>query len=71
MDGRIYQKIENLGIKIARVNSILITKSINMTVGVRCDVDIFKLTVREYSINWEIYDRAYFQVVYFAVFPVR
>ena len=30
MDGRISQKFENLGIKIARVNSILIPKTINL-----------------------------------------
>ena len=43
------EKFENCGIKIARVNSIRNTKSINllqfcMVLGVRCDVDIFKLT---------------------------
>ena len=45
MDGRISQKFENHGIKIAQVNSILITNSINLQfftiilygVGVRCD----------------------------------
>ena len=45
-------KFENRGIKIYRVNSILITKSIDLllftlilySVGVRCDVDIVKLT---------------------------
>ena len=49
-------KFENRGIKIARVHSIHITKSINllsffMVLGVSCDVDIFKLTSREQSIN--------------------
>ena len=51
-------KFENRCIKIARVNSIRIKKSINllkfcMVLGVRCDVDIFKLTAREQSINSE------------------
>ena len=51
-------QFENRGIKIARVNSILITKSSNllefsMVLGVRCDVDLFKLTVRAQSINSE------------------
>ena len=63
MDHRISQKIEILGIKIARVNSILITKSINLVlfalimygVEVRCDVDIFKLTASAQSINREVY----------------
>ena len=52
------EKIENRGIKIARVNSTHITKNINlhkfrMALGVRCDVDIFKLTTRAQSINSE------------------
>ena len=46
------RKFENRGIKIAQVNSILITKSVNLLlftlilygVGGRCDVDIFKLS---------------------------
>ena len=46
------RKFGNHGIKIALVNQILITKSINSELftlilymlGVRCDVDIFKLT---------------------------
>ena len=51
-------KFENRFIKIARVNSIRITKSINllkfcMELGVRCDVDIFKITARAQSINSE------------------
>ena len=51
-------KFENRGIKIASVNSIRNTKSINllkfcMMLGVRCDVDIFKLTASEQSINSE------------------
>ena len=45
-------QFENRGIKIDLVNSILITKFINLQlftlivygIGVRCDVDIFKLT---------------------------
>ena len=42
-------KFENRGIKIARVSSIRITKSINLhsfcvVLGVSCDVYIFKLT---------------------------
>ena len=45
-----FKKIENRGIKIARVYSILINKSTNLlefcTVFVRCDLDIFKLTAR-------------------------
>ena len=49
---------ENRSIKIARVNSIRITKSINllkfcMVLGVRCDVDIFQITARAQSINSE------------------
>ena len=44
------RKFENLGIGIARVNSICITKSINLlefctVLGIRCDFDIF-LTAR-------------------------
>ena len=54
------KKIENLLIKIARVNSILIAKSINLLlftlilygVGVRCDADIFKPTA---TANREVY----------------
>ena len=46
------RKFENRGIKIAQVNSILITKSINLQLFTfilyglrsRCDVDIFKPT---------------------------
>ena len=52
------RKFENLGIKIARVNSILTTKSINLQlstlilycVGVRCDVHICKPTENVQSI---------------------
>ena len=45
------RKFENRCIKIARVNSIRITKFINllkfcMVSGVSCDVDIFKITAR-------------------------
>ena len=50
--------------KIAGVNSILITKSINLqlftlilySVGVRCGVDTFKLTASAQSINRELYE---------------
>ena len=53
MYGRMFQKTENRGIKIARVNSILMTKSHNLqsfilicrVSWVRCDVEVFKLTV--------------------------
>ena len=56
------RKFENRDIKIARVNSILITKSINLhlftlilyDVGLRCDIDIFKLTASAQSINREV-----------------
>ena len=46
-----FRKFENCFIKISRVNSISINKSINLlssctVLGVRCDVDIFKLTTR-------------------------
>ena len=58
---------ETRGIKIARVNSIIITKSIDFQlftlilygVGIRCDVDIFKLTVRAQSIYREVYALTY------------
>ena len=57
------RKFENRGIKIARLNSILINKSINLQlfafilygVGVRCDVDIFKRTSSAQCINGEVY----------------
>ena len=58
------RKFENRGIKIPRVNSILITKPINLqffTVilygvwGFLCDDDIFKLTASALSNNREIY----------------
>ena len=60
------RKFENRGIKIARVNSILTTKSINLQlftlilygVGVCCDVDIFKLTASAQSIYRYVYARA-------------
>ena len=59
------EKFENRGIKIARVNSTHITKNINllyfrMALGVRCDVDIFKLTARAQSINSESLYELYF-----------
>ena len=45
------RKFENRGIKIGRVILIRIKKSINLfqfctMLGVRCDVDIYKLTSR-------------------------
>ena len=45
------RKFENRNIKIARLTQIRATKSINLfefskVLGVRCDVDIFKLTAR-------------------------
>ena len=45
------RKVENRSIKITRVNSISITKPINLlyfytVLGVRCDVDICNLTAR-------------------------
>ena len=51
-------KSENRGIKIAQVNSTHIAKNINllkfrMALGVRFDVDIFKLTALVQSINSE------------------
>ena len=56
-------KFENRGIKIDRVNLILISKYFNLQlfiwifygVGVRCDVDIFKLTANAQSIYREVY----------------
>ena len=52
------KKFENRGIKIAQVNSILITIPINLQLfslilygfGVRCDVEILKLTASAQSI---------------------
>ena len=57
------RKHENCVIKIAPVNSILITKSINLplfrliftVLRVRCDVDIFQLTASAQSIYREVY----------------
>ena len=57
------RKFKKRGIKITRVNSILITISINLqlftwilyVLGVSCDVDIFKLTASAQSINREVY----------------
>ena len=48
------RKFKNRGIKIIRVYSIRITKSINSlqfctVLGVRCDANIFKLTTSAYS----------------------
>ena len=58
------RNLENRGIKIARVNSIHITKSMDLQlftlifcdVGGCCDVDIFKLTGSAQSIYLEVYD---------------
>ena len=58
-----FRKFENGGITIARVNSILFTKSIILLlftlilylVGDRCDVDICKLTASAQSVNREVY----------------
>ena len=59
------RKFENHAIKIRRDNSILITKICQFIViyfnfctaiGVRCDVDIFKLTASAQSIYREVYD---------------
>ena len=62
---------DNRGIKIVQVNSILITKSINLqlftsictVLGVRCDVDIFKLTASAQSIKREVYGSAHFSAL--------
>ena len=56
------RKFENRGIKIARVNPILITKYMNLQLyslilynaGARCDVDICKLIASTQSINIEV-----------------
>ena len=56
-------KFDNHGITIVRVNSILITKSVNLQlftlilngVGVCCDLNIFKLTASAQSIYREVY----------------
>ena len=59
MDGTFLRKTESRGNKIARVNWIRITESINLLefctgVGViRCDVDIFKPIARALSIYWD------------------
>ena len=57
-------KFENRGIKIARLNSILIAKSVNLQlftlilygVWVCCEVDIFELTASAQSVIREVYD---------------
>ena len=67
-----HRKSDNHGIKIARVTSTFITKSINLQVftwilygvGVRCDVDTFKLTARAQSINREVYALDNVELVY-------
>ena len=65
------RKFDNSGIKIAGVNSILITKSTNLQLfffnfgrccGDRCE-DIFKLTVSALSINREVYGQSYVLVI--------
>ena len=55
------RKFENRGIKIARVNSIRITKSIDLltfctVLDVRCDVDLFKPAATAQPIKSEVYD---------------
>ena len=67
MDGQISQKFDSCGIKIAWVNSILVTKSINLqlftlilyVLGVHCYVVILKLTTSTQSIDGEVYDLTY------------
>ena len=57
-------KFENCRVKIDRLDSILITKSVNLQfftlilygVWGSCDVDIFKLTFNAQSIYREVYD---------------
>ena len=54
------RRSENRGIKFAGVNSIRITKSINLPIfctvlGVSCDIDVFKLTASAQSFNREVY----------------
>ena len=46
-------KFENRCIKIAQVTKNINLLSFRMALGVRCDVDIFKLTARAQSINSE------------------
>ena len=62
------RKFKNRSIKIARVNSILITKSIILhlftlilygVLGILCDVYIFKLTASVQYISREVYDFSY------------
>ena len=53
-------KLENRFIKIARVNSIRITKSIKllsfcMVLEARCDVDIYKITERASPLTVKVY----------------
>ena len=64
MDDRISQKIENRGIKIARVNSIFITKSINLQLFTLILYGVegplwSKAISRVRSINREVYDVQY------------
>ena len=62
------RKFENHDIKIALVNWILITKFLNLQLftlilyytGVRCDVDIYKLTASAQSIYREVYVSTYY-----------
>ena len=68
MDGRICQKmLKILQLKVVNITGFLSPKSINLQlftlilfgVGVRCDVDVFRLTASVQSIYREIYDRAF------------
>ena len=66
-------KFENRGTKIDRVNSTHITKNVNLLYvvwrrGVRCDIDIFKLTAHPQSINNESLYVLYFVKVLFVQF---
>ena len=68
-----HREFENRGIEICRVNSILITKSINLQlftlilygVGVRCNVDIFKETASAQTIYRGFYGHLYFDIFCF------
>ena len=67
------KKLRIVALKLLRVNSILITKSINYSyllffctvLAVRCDADIFKLTATAQSIYREVYVLVHeFQILY-------
>ena len=60
----VLRKYKSRGNKIVQVNSIRITKSINLLLFCPCD-DIFKLTARAQSINREMYGPDYFIIRYF------